>query len=103
MMFPTFWSEVWTAPLINHLWQSTLVVVVAWLLALALRANQARTRYWVWMIASVKFLLPFSLLVAAGEWLRTAFVVPIARPGLATVMEQVAEPFPQTAWASAER
>lgn len=103
MMFPAFWSEVWTAPLINHLWQSTLVVVVAWLLTLALRGNQARTRYWVWMIASIKFLLPFSLLVAAGEWLRTALVVPIARPALATVMEQVTAPFPQTAWASGER
>jgi uncharacterized protein (TIGR03435 family) len=103
MMFPAFWSEVWTAPLINHLWQSTLVVVAAWLLTLALRGNQASTRYWVWMIASIKFLLPFSLLVAAGEWLRTALVVPIARPGLATVMEQVTAPFPQTAWASAER
>jgi uncharacterized protein (TIGR03435 family) len=102
MMFPAFWSEVWTAPLINHLWQSTLVVVVAWLLTLVLRGNQARTRYWVWMIASVKFLLPFSLLVTAGEWLRTALVVPIARPELATVMEQVTEPFPRTAWASAE-
>jgi uncharacterized protein (TIGR03435 family) len=102
MMFPAFWSEVWTAPLSNHLWQSTLVVVVAWLLTLALRGNQARTRYWVWMIASVKFLLPFSLLVAAGEWLRTALVVPVARPALAAVMEQVTEPFPQTAWASAQ-
>src|ERR1700733_12813118 len=103
MMFPAFWSELWTARLINHLWQSTLVVGVAWLLTLALRGNQARTRYWVWMIASVKFLLPFWLLVAAGEWLRTALVAPIARPGLAMVMEQVTEPFPQTAWASAER
>jgi uncharacterized protein (TIGR03435 family) len=96
MMFPAFWSEVWTAPLINHLWQSTVVVLVAWLLALALRANQARTRYWVWMIASVKFLIPFSLLIAAGEWLRTAFAAPLERPALAAVMEQITEPFSQT-------
>jgi uncharacterized protein (TIGR03435 family) len=102
MMFPAFWSEVWTAPLINHLWQSTVVALVAWLLALALRANHARTRYWVWMIASVKFLIPFSLLISAGEWLRTAFAAPLERPALAAVMEQITEPFPQTASATAE-
>ena len=73
MMFPAFWNEtwtngVWTPALVNHLWQSTVVVLIAWLLTLTLRSNQARTRYWVWMIASVKFLIPFSLLIAAGEW-----------------------------------
>jgi uncharacterized protein (TIGR03435 family) len=102
MMFPAFWSEVWTPPLMNHLWQSTVVVLVAWLLALALRANQARTRYWVWLIASVKFLIPFSPLIAAGEWLRTAVAVPPERPALAAVMAQITEPFPQTASATAE-
>ena len=102
MMFPAFWSEVWMAPLINHLWQSTVGVLVAWLLALALRGNQARTRYWVWMIASVKFLIPFSLLIAAGEWLRTAFAVPLEQPALAAVMEQITEPFSQTASVGAD-
>jgi bla regulator protein BlaR1 len=106
MMSPAFWNdawtnrtwtnEAWTAALINHLWQSTLVVLIAWLLALALRSNQAGTRYWVWMIASVKFLIPFSLLIAAGESLRTAVATPIQRPAFAAVMEQITQPFSQT-------
>ena len=36
----------------NHLWQSTTFAVVAALLALALKRNHARARYWVWMAAS---------------------------------------------------
>jgi hypothetical protein len=34
--------------LANHLWQSTLFVAVVGLLALRLRSNQARVRYWLW-------------------------------------------------------
>jgi bla regulator protein BlaR1 len=102
MISPALWNqtwtnEIWTAALVNHLWQSTIVVLVAWILTLALRTNQARTRYWVWMIASVKFLIPFSLLIAAGESLRTAVATPAKRPALAAVMEQITQPFPQTA------
>jgi beta-lactamase regulating signal transducer with metallopeptidase domain len=58
---------------VNHLWQSTMFLGVAGLLALVLRNNSARTRYWVWFASSVKFLLPFSLLVALGHrlsWVR---------------------------------
>lgn len=57
--------------LLNHLWQSTLFAVVAGLLTLALRSNRAPVRYWLWFAASVKFLIPFSLLVMLGsqfEW-----------------------------------
>lgn len=97
MNLPAFWHESWTAALVNHLWQSTVVVAIAWLLALALRKNQARARYWVWMAASVKFLVPFSLFIAAGEWARSLIAAPlVAQPALAAVMEQVAQPFPQT-------
>jgi bla regulator protein BlaR1 len=95
MMLPAFWNEAWTAVLVNHLWQSSVVVLIAWPLTLAMRSNQARTRYWVWMIASVKFLIPFSLLVTAGELLRTAVASPIQRPAFAAVMEQITEPFSQ--------
>ena len=41
------WSAV--APgLGNHLWQSTLVALMAGLLTLALRKHHARSRYWLW-------------------------------------------------------
>jgi bla regulator protein blaR1 len=79
---------------INHLWQSTVVVGVAWVLALALRKNHARVRYWVWFVASMKFLAPFSVLMAAGEWVRRLVpAAPVARPAVAIAMEQVTEPF----------
>jgi bla regulator protein BlaR1 len=53
-------------PLSDHLWQSTLFSIVAGLLTLALRKNPAQVRYWLWMSASFKFLVPFSLLIAVG-------------------------------------
>jgi hypothetical protein len=49
----------------NHLWQSTLFVA-AGLLALVLRRNRANVRHWIWLAASVKFLVPFSLLAGLG-------------------------------------
>ena len=60
-----------TALLFNHLWQSTLFAGVIAVLALALRHHRARLRYGLWLAASVKFLLPFAALAAAGgllEW-----------------------------------
>ena len=97
MMLPAFWNDAWTAALANHLWQSTVVTGIAWLLSLSLRKNHARMRFWVWMIASVKYLIPFSLLIAARESLRSAFATPIQRPLLAAAMEQITLPFSQVA------
>ena len=56
-----------TEQLLNHLWQSTLFAGAIGLLTLALRSNSARLRYWLWLGASVKFLIPFSLLVSLGS------------------------------------
>ena len=50
----------------NHLWQSTLCLLVATLLAFIFRNNHARVRYGLWQAASLKFLVPFSLFVAIG-------------------------------------
>ncbi len=66
-----FLSRVWTefGPAIgNHLWQSTLFVAAVALLTLAFRSNRASTRYWLWLAASVKFLIPFSLLIKLGSY-----------------------------------
>jgi uncharacterized protein (TIGR03435 family) len=52
--------------MIAHLWQSTLVGVLAALLTLLFRRNRAHVRYWLWFGASVKFLVPFALLVWLG-------------------------------------
>ncbi len=52
---------------IAHLVESTAFAAVIGLAALAFRHQPARTRHWLWMAASIKFLLPFSLLVWAGR------------------------------------
>jgi bla regulator protein blaR1 len=98
-MIPQSLSAIWAAiarPMANHLWQSTAFLAAAALLTLALRKNQARVRYWLWLAASIKFLIPFSLLIAAGGYLRPATVAPMATPVVSAVMEQVTQPFPQT-------
>lgn len=53
--------------LTNHLWQSTVFAAAVALAAMALRRNSARLRYWLWLSASVKFLIPVSLLVSMGS------------------------------------
>ena len=47
------------SPIANHLWQSTLFAGAAGLLTLILRKNPARVRHWIWVAASLKFLVPF--------------------------------------------
>ena len=80
----------------NHLWQSTGFAAVAVLLAFALRANSARARYWLWLSASVKFLVPFSVLAAIGSSLGRWLVptTPVSR--FPSVIEEVVQPFAAT-------
>jgi bla regulator protein BlaR1 len=55
-----------TSFIINHLWQSSCSALLAGLLAFVLRKNSPKVRYWVWLSASLKFLIPFALLVSLG-------------------------------------
>ncbi len=95
MMLNGFGKETWSSTIVNHLWQSTLVMLVAGLLTLVLKRNQARTRYWVWMAASLKLLVPFSVLAAIGDWIRPANVAPIESPQIASDLMKMAHPFLQ--------
>lgn len=52
--------------LIDHLWQSTLVCAVVWLITIALRNDAAALRHSLWLAASLKFLVPFSVLYQLG-------------------------------------
>jgi len=52
--------------LMNHLWQSTLLILAVGCLTRLLRKNSARVRYCLWLTASAKFLIPFALLGAIG-------------------------------------
>ncbi len=76
----------------DHLWQSTAVAVVAWLVTLILKKNSAAVRYRIWVAASVKFLVPFSLLIALGSQFRWR-TTEVAAPQFSTVVSQISQPF----------
>ena len=78
----------------NHLWQSTVFAILAGLLTLAFRRNRAQVRYWIWFSGSVKFLIPFSILLSLGGLLgrsRSANIVAV--PPITYTVVQIAEPF----------
>lgn len=88
----------------NHLWQSTIFAAFAAALAFTLRNNRPSVRYWIWMAASLKFLLPFTLLIGVGALVpapsETASV--LTAPSASALVESVdkaftipAEPLPR--------
>jgi bla regulator protein BlaR1 len=80
-------------PIANHLWQSTLFAGIAGLLTLLLRNNRAHARYCLWLAASAKFLVPFSLLMLVGGLVgRHSVVLPVPTR-VPAIVEQVNEPF----------
>jgi bla regulator protein BlaR1 len=74
--------------MIAHLWQSTLFAAVAALLTLLFRNNPARVRHWLWLAASLKFLIPFSLLVGLGSQVQWRSAAP---PPLSHAMENISQ------------
>ena len=97
-MILNYFSATWTAfaPVLgNHLWQSTLFAITAGLLTLVLRKNRARARYGLWLAASVKFLVPFWLLVGMGSHLAWSGGSTGTKAGLYLAMEAVSQPFTQ--------
>jgi len=76
----------------NHLWQSTIFALAAWLLTLALRKNHARIRHSIWLVASLKFLIPFSLLVSAGSHVQWSNQ-PAPSPRVSHAIHQISQPF----------
>lgn len=76
----------------NHLWQSTIFAVAVAALSFALRKNRARARYWLWLAASLKFLVPFSVLLSLGARLEVPAAAPL--PVLpALTVEQITTSF----------
>ena len=80
----------------NHLWQSTLFIAMAGFLVLILHKCHARVRYWVWLAASIKFLIPFSLLVAMGSRLAWSPGSPVANNRLHFAIEVISGVTPAT-------
>jgi bla regulator protein blaR1 len=88
-------------PVTDHLWQSTIFALAAALLTLAFRSNRAQVRYWLWLSASIKFLVPFALLMSFGSslWdglasrnIATEFVA----PAVSLTVVQITQPFSDT-------
>lgn len=93
--FSSLWATI-TPGVANHLWHSTLFAIAAGLLTLFLRKHHARARHWLWLAASLKFLLPFSLLVSIGSWLSPEPAAkPSVRPVIYFAMEEITQPFSQ--------
>ncbi len=87
-MIPAYLS-----PLANHLWQSSLFAAVAGLIVFSLRKHYALARHWLWLAASVKFLIPFSLLTGIGAqlgWIRPPVTI-VHRVSIVT--EDISRPF----------
>jgi uncharacterized protein (TIGR03435 family) len=84
-----------TGAWLNHLWQSTLFALAVGLLTIAFRRNHARVRYCLWFSSSVKFLIPFSVLLAFGSglpWPSLATTTAVV-PAVSSTMAQVSQPF----------
>jgi TonB family protein len=77
----------------HHLWQSTLFAGAIAILCFWLRGESARVRYWLWWIASIKFLIPFSVLTAIGTRLAGDASVSFVPEVWTITAELVAKPF----------
>ncbi|MGC4050159.1 MAG: M56 and DUF3738 domain-containing protein [Paludibaculum sp.] len=80
------------SPAANHVWQSTLFATVAWAVAHSLRQHGPQLRYSIWLAASLKFLVPFSLLVTAGSFFHWNQAPPVSVP-VAHTIRQFGQPF----------
>jgi bla regulator protein blaR1 len=100
--FSALWATI--APALgDHLWQSTLFAVAAGLLTLILRKNHARARYWLWLMASLKFLIPFSWLIAIGNHLAWWNASAERNAGFYLIVEEIGRPFTQPAISAASQ
>jgi bla regulator protein blaR1 len=93
-MIPENLSAFGTA-MANHLWQSTLFAILVAVSTLALRKNQARVRHHLWLAASLKFFVPFSLLVSVGSHLARLHGSADAQPVFYFVLQTMSQPFHQ--------
>jgi beta-lactamase regulating signal transducer with metallopeptidase domain len=80
------------AALLDHLWQSTLFAAAIAAVMPLFRHQAASLRFWLWLAASMKFLLPFAALVALGHCLLDAFT-PAVTASLLTAIHPAAARF----------
>jgi GWxTD domain-containing protein len=90
------WNEIGMG-VANHLWQSTVFMIAVGTMTLLFRRDSAFIRYRLWLIASVKFLIPLSVLVGIGslvgesvEWTSTHR---IEQSQISFAFQRVGQPF----------
>jgi bla regulator protein blaR1 len=76
----------------DHLWQSTVFAAAVALLVLAYRGAGAHVRHGLWLAASLKFLIPFASIIAAGSALGWRSELG-AVPDLTLIVGTVSQPF----------
>jgi bla regulator protein BlaR1 len=82
------------SPIANHLWQSTAFVAAIGLLTLLFAKDHARVRYRLWLVASVKFLIPFSALIALGSLIPISnHALPVLQPSAVLAVHALDQPF----------
>src|SRR5215469_6687492 len=78
----------------NHLWQSTVFAFAIAVLTVFFRKSGAHVRYWLWFSTSIKFFVPFALLIALGRQIEWAPAVrEVTSPAVSAMMVHVSEPF----------
>ena len=88
----SLWSVLATVG--DHLWQSSLFACAIVLLTLGLRHHRASVRHALWAVASIKFLIPFAVIVALGSHVQWTHSVE-SPAGTAMVVETFSQPFSQ--------
>src|SRR6185312_6521593 len=78
--------------MIAHLLQSTICAASAALLVLLLRKNAAHVRHRLWFVASIKFLIPFSLLFSIGGLVPRHVAAPTAQPRWIVTTQEIVQP-----------
>ncbi|HVW11281.1 MAG TPA: M56 family metallopeptidase [Bryobacteraceae bacterium] len=81
-----------TPALVSHLLQSTAFAAIAGLLVLPLRGNRAKVRFNLWFCASIKFLIPFALLIMLGTQVQWAPAKYYATPAVSRAVVTIAQP-----------
>jgi bla regulator protein BlaR1 len=82
----------------NHLWQSTVFAGLVGLMMPLLRKCMASVRYGLWLAASMKFLLPFSLLIGLGGLLPKPQQVAAGRQiAMYSALDAAGQPFQEIA------
>jgi hypothetical protein len=86
--------------LIDHLWQSLLCIVLVALLAWLAHRHSAKLRLWLWRVAAIKLLVPFTLLGAIGRWygFPARYAGDPPPPSMVKLVDELSPWFTASAW-----